>query len=153
MTTFTFELSQSFLRTLAGRQDLHESLRLHGIEWGKTMVYLGRSVLIQNVEVETFAGHVQAVRVVAIDVDSDTDSEDFLDDGGRAFVNWINEHKHRLMPTGLGPAVDGAWGTVHGTKPDGSLDVRQAKAAECPECWGTGYYRGSGGPCRKGCKP
>jgi hypothetical protein len=24
--------------------------------------------------------------------------------------------------------------------------------ANCPECWGTGYYRGCGAPCSKGCK-
>jgi len=28
-----------------------------------------------------------------------------------------------------------------------------APKATCEECWGTGYWRGSGGPCSKGCKP
>lgn len=26
-------------------------------------------------------------------------------------------------------------------------------APDCDECWGTGYYKGYGGPCFKGCKP
>ena len=27
-----------------------------------------------------------------------------------------------------------------------------APPADCPECYGTGYWRGFGGPCNKGCK-
>lgn len=34
-----------------------------------------------------------------------------------------------------------------------ALAPARTSAAECEECWGTGYWKGFGAPCAKGCKP
>jgi hypothetical protein len=62
----------------------------------------------------------------------------------------VQQARARLAPRGLGPripfeipeldTVDKIAACFGSPKPD------------CPECWGTGYFKGYGGPCSRGCK-
>lgn len=33
------------------------------------------------------------------------------------------------------------------------VEDRRPRGKDCPECWGTGHYKGVGRPCSRGCKP
>lgn len=33
-----------------------------------------------------------------------------------------------------------------------SIIIDEVECPECPECYGTGFFKGFGGPCSKGCK-
>jgi hypothetical protein len=58
----------------------------------------------------------------------------------------IAAESEKLKPL-LKPILDAALARVNGPKKRAPAD------ASCPECWGTGYSKGVGAPCSKGCTP
>lgn len=85
------------------------------------------------------------------------------DDEARKLENWLKSNQvvvefECLIQTPMGPATF-AIPKDRPYTPAGVVDVDEdavpevyAKQAECPECYGTGFHKGFGAPCSKGCK-
>jgi len=78
---------------------------------------------------------------------------DFLAPAPRGFSTRVRDDREAFIPITFRDVKIRTFGPLDGISAVDSGPAPAAKPQACPDCWGTGYHKGMGAPCRRGCKP
>jgi len=71
----------------------------------------------------------------------------------KVFPTRVRDDREAFVPITFRDVKIRTFGPLDGISAVDSGPAPAAKPQACPDCWGTGYHKGMGAPCRRGCKP